>query len=76
MALEPSRPFGETSSQWGKVEQDLKKRDYALYFEVCEGEESFYNITRVPSDNRVLARYLLDDPCGGEKGKALLEGFR
>lgn len=46
-----------------------------FHFEVCEGEEIFYKITLVPSDSRVPARYLLDDPWGGEKDKALLEGF-
>ncbi len=58
-----------------KVELDLEKRDYALYFEVCEGEEISYKTTLVPSDSRVLAKYLLDDPWGGEKDKVLVEGL-
>lgn len=59
-----------------KVDLALEARDYALYFEVCEGEEIFYRITLVPSDGHVAASYLLDDPWGGEKGKPLLEGVR
>ena len=59
-----------------KVELDLEKRDYALYFEVCEGEEIFYKITLVPSDSKVPAKYLLDDPWGGEKDKVLVGGLR
>ncbi|KNH26066.1 hypothetical protein ACS77_17585 [Pseudomonas syringae] len=59
-----------------KVELDLEKRDYALYFEVCEGEEIFYKITLVPSDSKAPARYLLDDPWGGEKDKVLVERLR
>ena len=59
-----------------KVMLDLEKRDYALYFEVCEGEEIHYKITLVPSDNKVRAKYLLDDPWGGEKDRVLAEGLR
>jgi len=35
-----------------KVELDLEKRDYALYFEVCEGDEIFYKITLIPSGGK------------------------
>lgn len=59
-----------------KVELDLEKRDYALYFEVCEGEEIFYKITLIPSEGKVPAKYLLDDPWGGEKDQILVEGLR
>ena len=59
-----------------KVELDLEARDYALYFEVCEGDEIFDKITLVPSDSKAPAKYLLDDPWGGEKDKALVEGVR
>jgi len=59
-----------------KLDLALEARDYALYFEVCEGEEIFYRITLVPADGHVAARYLLDDPWGGEKDKPLLEGLR
>jgi len=57
-----------------KVELDLEPRNYALYFEVCEGEEIFYKITLVPSNSKVVGKYLLDDPWGGEKDKVLVEG--
>jgi len=59
-----------------KVELDLEKRDYALYFEVCEGDEIFYKITLIPSGGKVPAKYLLDDPWGGEKDQILVEGLR
>ncbi|WP_265065294.1 competence protein ComJ [Pseudomonas sp. B21-056] len=58
-----------------KVELDLEARAYALYFEVCEGDEIFYKITLVPSDSKAPAKYLLDDPWGGEKDKVLAEGL-
>ncbi|XLX40459.1 competence protein ComJ [Ectopseudomonas mendocina] len=59
-----------------KVELDLVKRNYALYFEVCEGDEIFYKITLVPVDAKVEPKYMLDDPWGGEKDQSLVEGFQ
>ncbi len=64
-----------SASEKFKVELGLEQRDYALYFEVCEGDEIFYKITLVPSDNKVETKYLLDDPWGGEKDKVLVEGI-
>lgn len=72
----PSHVEIASAAEKFKVTLDLEKRDYALYFEVCEGEEIFYKITLVPSDSKVPAKYLLDDPWGGEKDKALVEGLR
>ncbi|MFS2068869.1 competence protein ComJ [Pseudomonas sp. CT11-2] len=73
---DPSHVEIASAAEKFKVELDLEKRDYALYFEVCEGEEIFYKITLVPSDSKVPAKYLLDDPWGGEKDKVLVEGLR
>lgn len=73
---DPSHVEIASAAEKLKVELDLEKRDYALYFEVCEGEEIFYKITLVPSDSKVPAKYLLDDPWGGEKDKVLVEGLR
>ena len=41
-----------------------------------QGEEIFYKITLVPSDSKAPAKYLLDDPWGGEKDKVLVERLR
>lgn len=71
---DPAHVEVASASEKFKVELGLVKRDYALYFEVCEGEEIFYRITLVPTDAKVEPRYLLDDPWGGEKDQSLDEG--
>jgi hypothetical protein len=73
---DPNHVEVASASEKFNVELNLEKRDYALYFEVCEGDEIFYKITLVPADEKVPAKYLLDDPWGGEKDKTLVEGIR
>ncbi|CRL99888.1 competence protein ComJ [Pseudomonas poae] len=72
---DPAQVEVASASEKFKVELDLDKRDYAFYFEVCEGDEIFYKITLVPTDIRVAAKYLLDDPWSGEKDKVLVQGI-
>lgn len=48
---------------------------YDLYYEICENNEVFYKFTFVPAESPIVARYLIDDPWGGEKDKALKLGF-
>jgi hypothetical protein len=73
---DPKQVEVASASEKFNVKLDLEKRDYALYFEVCEGDEIFYKITLVPTDAKVAAKYLLDDPWGGEKDQELVEGIR
>jgi len=73
---DPKQVEVASASEKFNVKLDLEKRDYALYFEVCEGDEIFYKITLVPTDTKVAAKYLLDDPWGGEKDQELVEGIR
>ncbi|MBA1292089.1 hypothetical protein G7025_01865 [Pseudomonas lurida] len=73
---DPNQVEVASASEKFNVTLDLEKRDYALYFEVCEGDEIFYKITLVPTDTEVAAKYLLDDPWGGEKDQELVEGIR
>jgi hypothetical protein len=53
----------------------LQAGDYALYYEICEGDEVYYRFTLVPAAQPVAARYLLDDPWGGTQDAPLLEGM-
>ena len=48
---------------------------YDLYYEICEDDEVFYKFTFVPAEKPIVARYLIDDPWGGEKDKVLKLGF-
>jgi len=73
---DPKQVEVASASEKFNVTLDLEKRDYALYFEVCEGDEIFYKITLVPTDTKVAAKYLLDDPWGGEKDQELVAGIR
>lgn len=73
---DPKQVEVASASEKFNVKLDLEKRDDALYFEVCEGDEIFYKITLVPTDTKVAAKYLLDDPWGGEKDQELVEGIR
>lgn len=68
---DPKQVEVASASEKFNVKLDLEKRDYALYFEVCEGDEIFYKITLIPTDTNVAAKYLLDDPWGGEKDQEL-----
>jgi len=57
-----------------KIELDFENRLYSLYYEICEGDEVFYKFTFVPSEELISARYIRDDPWGGEKDKKLSLG--
>ncbi|MDQ1094468.1 hypothetical protein QE400_003881 [Xanthomonas sacchari] len=52
----------------------LQPGDYALYYEVCEGDEVCYRLTLVPAAAPVMACYLLDDPWGGVRDALLQHG--
>ncbi|RBQ26695.1 MULTISPECIES: competence protein ComJ [Arcobacteraceae] len=55
-----------------KVDIDLAKAEYSLYFEVCEPEdidEVYYNITFVKEKTEAI--YLIDDIFGAKKGDKL-----
>ena len=47
---------------------------YSLFYEVCEGDEIYYNFTLVPEKEAIPAKFLLDDPWGGKKDNPLKEG--
>ncbi|KPW37231.1 MULTISPECIES: competence protein ComJ [Pseudomonas syringae group] len=64
-----------SAAEKAKVFLDVEERRYALYYEVCEGDEIFYKFTFVPSTDEFDAKYLMDDPWGGIKGKTLAGGF-
>ncbi|MBA7854272.1 hypothetical protein HV318_04340 [Enterobacter sp. RHBSTW-00901] len=53
---------------------DLCGEIYSLYYEICEGDEIYYNFSLVPSKGAVDAKFLLDDPWGGVKDHHLKEG--
>jgi hypothetical protein len=57
-----------------KVDLDFEHDSYSLYYEICEGDEVFYKFTFVPSSEFSSARYIKDDPWGGEKDKELVLG--
>ena len=40
----------------------LNDKIYSLFYEVCEGDEIYYNFTLVPTKETVAAKFLLDDP--------------
>lgn len=52
----------------------LNDKTYSLFYEVCEGDEIYYNFTLVPTKETVAAKFLLDDPWGGIKNHPLKEG--
>ncbi|HDR2407767.1 TPA: hypothetical protein QCJ32_000966 [Enterobacter asburiae] len=54
---------------------DLSDKNYSLFYEVCEGDEIYYNLTLVPTKEAISAKFLLDDPWGGIKGRPLKEGL-
>ena len=53
---------------------DVNYKVYSLFYEICEGEEIYYNFTLVPTKEAIDARFLLDDPWGGIKDHRLKEG--
>ena len=58
-----------------KINIEFDTSLYDLYYEICEDDEVFYKFTFVPAEKPIVARYLIDDPWGGEKNKALKFGF-
>lgn len=58
-----------------RCQLDCPAGSYALYYEVCEGDEVYYRLTLVASKAEVAAHYLLDDPWGGTQGAALQLGM-
>lgn len=58
-----------------KINIKLDSPLYSLYYEICESDEVFYKFTFVPTEIPIEAQYLIDDPWGGEKNKALKLGF-
>lgn len=58
-----------------KISIKLNSHLYSLYYEICEGDEVFYKFTFVPTETPIRAHYLIDDPWGGKKDKALKLGF-
>lgn len=69
--------FLEVASAAEKVslQLGLKENIYALYYEICEGDEIFYKFTFVPQESSVEAKYVIDDPWGGEKEAILIRGI-
>ncbi|MDU4267551.1 MAG: competence protein ComJ [Enterobacter hormaechei] len=55
---------------------NVTNKTYSLYYEICEGDEIYYNFTLVPEKDTVTAKFkfLLDDPWGGKKDNPLKEG--
>ncbi|MGC4124625.1 competence protein ComJ [Enterobacter sp.] len=54
---------------------DLTDKIYSLFYEICEGDEIYYNFTLVPIKEAIAAKFLLDDPWGGIKDRPLKEGI-
>ncbi len=54
---------------------ELVEGEYQLYYEICENEEVYYNFTFVKSESLLSAQFILTDPWGGDKGRALIEGY-
>ncbi|WP_131828539.1 competence protein ComJ [Enterobacter ludwigii] len=44
---------------------ELHDELYSLFYEVCEGDEIYYNFTLVPTKEAIAAKFLLDNPWGG-----------
>lgn len=46
---------------------DVNDKVYSLFYEICEGDEIYYNFTLVPAKEAIAAKFLLDDPWGRNK---------
>ena len=57
------------------VNINVTGKTFSLFFEICEGDEIYYNFTLVPEKEAIPAKFLLDDPWGGKKYNPLKEGF-
>lgn len=53
---------------------DVNDKVYSLFYEICEGDEIYYNFTLVPTKEVITAKFLIDDPWGGIKDHPLKEG--
>lgn len=53
----------------------LSKDIFLTFYEICEGDEIYYNFTLVPTKEAIDAKFLLDDPWGGTKNQPLKEGI-
>ena len=53
---------------------DVNEKVYSLFYEICEGDEIYYNFTLVPAKEAIAAKFLLDDPWGGIKDYPLKDG--
>ena len=55
---------------------EVSRLSVAIHFyEICEGDEIYYNFTLVPTKEAIAAKFLLDDPWGGIKDRPLKEGI-
>ncbi|WP_438351254.1 competence protein ComJ [Paenibacillus sp. FA6] len=52
-----------------------EKKRYDLYYEVCENENTFYKLTFVPAEVKILPMMIQDDDWGGERNRNLKEGY-
>jgi hypothetical protein len=59
-----------------RIELPLVQGRYALYYEICEDQEIYFQMTFVPAEEAIQARFLMDDEWGGEKDQPLVEGYR
>ena len=57
------------------IELNLTEKNYAVYFEICEGDEVFYKFTLVKADGPVQPRFLIEDEWGGEEDLPLTLGY-
>ncbi|PVU46115.1 competence protein ComJ [Enterobacter sp. PN108E5IIB] len=53
---------------------DVNDKVYSLFYEICEGDEIYYNFTLVPTKEVITAKFLIDDPWRGIKDHPLKEG--
>lgn len=59
-----------------KVGLALINELYSLYYEICEGDEIYYNFTFVNTHSPVQPHYLMDDPwCGVKNGHLKMGTF-
>lgn len=47
---------------------------YNLYYEVCEGDEVYYQLTFIATSVEINPKYIIDDPWGGVRGRELCIG--
>lgn len=64
-----------SASEMFAINIELVEGQYQLYYEICENDEVYYNITFVKVKETTEAKFLLSDPWGGDKGNILKEGY-